>query len=152
MSVAQGSTTTYCYGSSCTGNRFLSIRTAGGAPVVVEMPICPTPCDTCRPLLCPVLCIAPQPVTTTGVSFVWDGVEWPSLTCGNNVSCLGSSVCAPSGHYVARMCAEIGSLVGGGLSCTLSGQPSTCRDFPFDWPPAAGSETIHWVIDAPDGG
>jgi hypothetical protein len=147
MSVASTVNATYCYGY-CTGV-FVTVRDPSGAVVAISQP-CVTDCNACRPIACSALCRAPSPLTTTPAQIVWDGSDWVGSTCGANVSC-DHNTCAPAGPYVATMCASLGT-ASAGLACAAASQNTTCKDFPFDWPPAGGSTTVSWIIGEGDAG
>jgi len=155
ISLAPGVSATYCYGAASCTPTFVTVRPPGGDALDIDEPFCATDCDTCRVPFCPAIeCLAPSPLTTTPVTHVWDGTVWQSSTCNEsdpsiaNVACERGA-CAPAGQYVATMCA---SLTTGQAFCVGAQQPATCKDFPFDWPPPGGSETLKWVVGDADAG
>ena len=148
MKVSPTLNTSYCYGAGSCSQEFVAIRAPNGADLTIDKP-CLADCNACRLVACPAGCLAPGPLTTTGVNHVWDGTHWSSGTCGSNVTCTGVD-CTPAGHYVATMCAYR-NIGGPAPSCTSSQTP-ICKEFGFDWPPPNGSVTISWTIGDADAG
>jgi hypothetical protein len=154
MSVAPGVEASYCYGD-CLGD-FVTIRGPNNEVLTIEQ-ACLADCNVCQPMACPALCRAPSPLTTTPVTFKWNGTDWVNATCGANVSCEDSA-CAPAGHYVATLCANVVQAEMA-PACIPSSQGAVCKDFDFDWPPPPSggkapsyNETISWVIGEGDAG
>ena len=141
MRVSPTANASFCANNSCS-SQFVTIRGPDQQQVAIDRPVCAPDCDTCQAPSCPpVACVAPQVLTSLGVSQVWDGAQWPPSACGAGISCQRKS-CTPAGHYVATMCAYLNS----GLAPLCTPQTPVCQDFGFDWPPPSGSAVISWTI------
>jgi hypothetical protein len=112
-------------------------------------------CAQCETRVCPAIsCVAPQPLTRDGVSFTWDGITYEGSTCQGTAGTLSCdrARCAPSGHYVANLCATVALKTGGGpgpgstATCTLSDQ-KVCTKVEFDLP--ASGQTVTGTVTAP---
>ncbi|HXX66644.1 MAG TPA: hypothetical protein VEK07_05665 [Polyangiaceae bacterium] len=155
MDIAPGVSTVYCAGSGSCGT-WLSILPAGdGGALTIDMP-CMAQCGVCQPVACPAIaCVAATPMTAAGVTQSWDGTFYASGTCGSqDLACITPS-CAPSGHYVARMCANATTALDAAPNaCEGATTTATCVDVDFDWPPAGGDAVVIGTLGSPgqDGG
>ena len=142
MKGASGDATRWCIGSDCS-QEWLTIVDPSGVEHALGRP-CLADCDTCAPYACTAACPAPLPLPIYGVQRSWSGEYFVSGSCG--ASACTSSVCAPSGRYVAKMCVHR-DLDPGAPFCNSSATP-TCALVPFDWPPPAGVTEITGTVGA----
>jgi hypothetical protein len=123
--------------SGCSSTAHITILNAAGQAIGLSIPWCSTTCSAaCAPSPCPGIACFDQGIAVKTGELPWDGTSITGSTCGNHVGCYQSGF-APSGHYVARMCATPGNLTtaDGGFpsTCTATG-PAECVDVPFDFP------------------
>jgi hypothetical protein len=103
---------------------------------------------------CFVACPAFTPQPAMAQSFTWDGTYYPAQStydasaCGGLPSCACQvPSCAPSGNYVATICAGYAGGEGG------TEPAPTCKQVPFTWPPTSANQSIDASITpTPDGG
>jgi hypothetical protein len=115
---------------------WLTITTAGGAPLVVSQGDCFVGCP------------ASQPGPAVPQSFTWDGTYYPVPASCTACACT-TPACAPPGNYVATFCVGYAAPEDAGLPETDS---PTCKQIPFVWPPSPTTSSITETITPTPGG
>ena len=100
LTAPSGRESSYCVGNDCIG-AWVTVRTAAGADMATTWP-CITTCAECAPVACKMSCLAPQPLSASGITQTWDGALYTQSTCGAAVTCVNKS-CATAGQYIANM-------------------------------------------------
>ncbi len=142
----------YCDQITCPAGgttEHLTIITPQGEALDTTPTLCGiTDCNTCSPLLCPLLCPAPEGVSYTGGTWTWDGSILQGAVCGASRTTCSERAYAAPGRYVAHFCATPGSVVphDAGLPTCVSAGPAVCVDTSFDFP---GSGTVAITLPAP---
>jgi hypothetical protein len=101
---------------------------------------CITTCAECAPVACKMSCLAPQPLSASGITQTWDGALYTQSTCGAAVTCVNKS-CATAGQYIAKMCAYPRTNTDAATGCEGGATP-TCVEVPFSYPTATVAGTL----------
>jgi hypothetical protein len=119
----------------CGGGVHIDILDGAGQTLETSIPSCSATCATCASTVCPAIACLPQALPVK-IERTWTGTVANPSTCGSHVNCFEPAT-APTGHYVARMCATPGDLTtadgGSAPRCTATGAKE-CVDVPFDLP------------------
>jgi hypothetical protein len=133
MRTADGRNASHCVGLGCT-EEWVAVRTPQGARVPLNLG-CNTTCEACRPVACPLICIAPKHMRPEGERLTWDGTYWADANCGTEKHLCRTKRCVSPGKYIARMCAAE-SASDAGQFCVVTGSEK-CVELEFDYPSAA---------------
>jgi hypothetical protein len=135
LSLKDGRNASYCVGLDCT-DEWVTVRTPQGTPMPLSFG-CSTACEDCRPIGCPLICVAPKQMKEDGERLTWNGTYWPDAMCGAKQTCRSKS-CAAPGKYIARMCAAPSASITGSF-CVVNDKPK-CVEVEFEYPSATTVE------------
>jgi hypothetical protein len=142
MSAASGPNDRFCVGLQCSAT-WMTVTSMSGEEMPLSAP-CETPCDTCQPVGCPAICVAPQVMKPDGERLTWDGTFWQASTCGAHLACRGKA-CAAPGRYKVKMCAAARTSDAGPIPgfCSSPDTTPTCVELEFDYP---SSSTVEGML------
>ena len=143
LKAAPENTARWCVGTDCT-REWLTIVDPAGEEHEIDRPCLPD-CDGCEPVGCPASCAAPSPLPAEGVQRTWTGDYFATGACAASGACT-SSVCAPSGRYVAKMCVSRDLGTDPSIPICSASSTRTCARVAFDWPPAPGVTIVTGVV------